>query len=189
MEWLKQLIEKAEIKDNKLDIESLMKEINKEFPKNAMPKDEYNNINNQLKAANKTIKSLEANMSNEDVEKLKSEHKAQIEEMEDKHKTEMHQKELNFALDKDLSSSNCRDVNDIKAFLNMDDIKYQDGKISGLEGQIENLKKSKPYLFNEETNADIKAPTYNTINYNPVAGEGNVDTVASQIANAINGVI
>ena len=49
MEWLKAILEKAEIKDGKLDVEALMSTINVEAPKNVMPKAEYNNISKQLK--------------------------------------------------------------------------------------------------------------------------------------------
>ena len=42
MDWLKELLEKAVIKDGKLDIEALMKSVSAEFPKHAVPKKEYN---------------------------------------------------------------------------------------------------------------------------------------------------
>ncbi|MDK0695908.1 phage scaffolding protein [Clostridium perfringens] len=187
MDWLKKIIEKAEIKDNKLDIENLMKEINKEFPKNAMPKEEYNNVKEQLKTANNTLKSLEGNMSKEDIETLKKTHKEEIKKLEEKYKDEMYQKDKNYALDKELTSSNCRDINDIKALLKMEDITYKDGKINGLEGQIESLKKTKSYLFNEEAKKE-ENPTYQLVDYNPVSGEG-ADTLTAQIASAINGTI
>ena len=58
MEWLKAILEKAEIKDGKLDVEALMSTINVEAPKNVMPKAEYNNISKQLKEANDTIISM-----------------------------------------------------------------------------------------------------------------------------------
>ena len=63
MEWLKAILEKAEIKDGKLDVEALMSTINVEAPKNVMPKAEYNNISKQLKEANNTIKDLKKDNS------------------------------------------------------------------------------------------------------------------------------
>ena len=36
MEWLKAILEKAEIKDGKLDVEALMSTINVEAPKNVI---------------------------------------------------------------------------------------------------------------------------------------------------------
>lgn len=43
MEWLKAILEKAEIKDGKLDVDAVMNAAQKEFPKHAVPKDDFNN--------------------------------------------------------------------------------------------------------------------------------------------------
>ncbi|MFL7796636.1 hypothetical protein OIM93_06945 [Clostridium chauvoei] len=61
MEWLRKLLESAKIVDGRLDIEALMKDINTEFPKNAVPKETFNDINGQLKTANTTIADLKKN--------------------------------------------------------------------------------------------------------------------------------
>ena len=61
MEWLRKILENAEVKEGKLDVDSLMASINTEFPKNAVPKDKYNDISGQLKTANETIKALKQN--------------------------------------------------------------------------------------------------------------------------------
>ena len=42
MEWLKTILEKAEIKDGKLDVDAVMNAAQKEFPKYAVPKDDFN---------------------------------------------------------------------------------------------------------------------------------------------------
>ncbi|MDY4420178.1 MAG: scaffolding protein, partial [Clostridium perfringens] len=61
MEWLRKLLEGATITEGKLDIDGLMKSINTEFPKNAVPKDKYNEVSNDLKTANKTLDTLKKN--------------------------------------------------------------------------------------------------------------------------------
>ncbi|HAT4156643.1 phage scaffolding protein [Clostridium perfringens] len=71
MEWLRKLLESATITDGKLDIDGLMKSINTEFPKNAVPKDKYNEVSNDLKTANKTLDTLKKN--HKDVEDLQKE--------------------------------------------------------------------------------------------------------------------
>lgn len=58
MEWLKALIEKH-TKDGVLNTEELMKEVNTEFPKYAVPKDEFNKVN-------ETKKTLEGQISERD---------------------------------------------------------------------------------------------------------------------------
>ena len=60
MEWIKQILAKHMKEDGTLDMEAANKEIDKEFPVNAVPKDQYNNLSSQLAEANKTLKSLEA---------------------------------------------------------------------------------------------------------------------------------
>ena len=62
MEWLRKLLESAKKKeDGSIDIEELMKQVNTEFPKNAVPKDKYNDVSEQLKTANTTITDLKKN--------------------------------------------------------------------------------------------------------------------------------
>ena len=61
MEWLKAILEKAVITDGKLDVEVTMKTINAEFPKHAVPKQDYNDKVKELSTANDTIKDLKKN--------------------------------------------------------------------------------------------------------------------------------
>lgn len=59
MEWLKELIESAaKNQDGSLNIDHLMRQINAEFPKNAIPKSKFNETRKQLKTANQMIKDL-----------------------------------------------------------------------------------------------------------------------------------
>lgn len=68
---------------------------------------------------------------------------------------------LNSAISEALGKTSARDPQDLKAFLNMDDIKLEeDGSIAGLNDQIKTLQESKAYLFNEGTQAS----------YNPAGG-------------------
>lgn len=60
--------------------------------------------------------------------------------------------EFDNALDKTLSSAKCKNNKALKALLDVEGIKYQDGKLEGLEGQLENLKKEASYLFDVEEN-------------------------------------
>ena len=62
----------------------------------------------------------------------------------------MYQLEFNNALDKTLSDAKVKDNGLLKTLLNMDNIKLQEGKIEGLESQIEAIKGTHSYLFEEE---------------------------------------
>lgn len=59
MEWIKSILEKHRKEDGTVDLDAANKEIDQEFPKNAVPKDQYNNLSDSLKTAKDTIKSLE----------------------------------------------------------------------------------------------------------------------------------
>lgn len=78
MQWLLDLIAKH-TKDGVLDTEALTKEVNTEFPKHAVPKSEFNDINEQLKTANGTIKDLKKdNGDNETLQGTIKEHEKTI---------------------------------------------------------------------------------------------------------------
>ena len=70
MDWLKAILEKASVTDGKLDVEALMKQVNAEFPKHAVPKKDFNDKAAELKAANDTIAELKkAGADNEELQK------------------------------------------------------------------------------------------------------------------------
>ena len=72
MEWLKAILEKAEIKDGKLDVDAVMNAAQKEFPKHAVPKDDFNNKVKELETANDTITELKkSNGDNADLQNMK----------------------------------------------------------------------------------------------------------------------
>lgn len=84
MDWLKTLLEGATITDGKLDVDALMKNINTEFPKHAVPKDDYNAKAKELKAANDTIKELkDANAGNEGLQSQIEDYKKQVKTLQD----------------------------------------------------------------------------------------------------------
>lgn len=55
---------------------------------------------------------------------------------------------LNAAVTASLAKTNARDADDLRRFLNDDELKLgEDGSLNGLDAQVEALQKSKPYLF------------------------------------------
>lgn len=58
MDWLKEILEKATVTDGKLDTDALMKAISAEFPKHAVPKEDFNAKVKELNTANGTIEEL-----------------------------------------------------------------------------------------------------------------------------------
>lgn len=82
MEWLKEILAKAEIKDGKLDMDAVMNAVQKEFPKHAVPKDDFNTKVEELKTANGTIADLKkANGDNEELQNKIKDYEAEIENL------------------------------------------------------------------------------------------------------------
>ena len=82
MEWLQELINNA-TKDGAFDSAAFMTAYKAEFPKHAVPKEEFNGKVNELKTATDTIKNLEkANKDNEELQKTIQKYKADNEELQ-----------------------------------------------------------------------------------------------------------
>lgn len=122
---------------------------------NFIPKSRFNEVNqakkdllNQLKEKDEQFNEISKKYSeNKDLaselETLKNDKAKLIEEYENKLKAT----EFNHALEGALNSAKCKNAKALKALLDMDSIKYQDGKLEGLESQLNALKESDSYLF------------------------------------------
>lgn len=155
MDWILKLIEKH-TKDGVLDQEALIKDINKEFPNHAVPKDQYNSVAEAKTKLEKDITDRDAQLDN--LKKIDAKGlQAEIERLQGENKIakETYEKEL-----KDLQLTNA-----IKLALNdkvhdesivsglVDKTKLivgDDGKVVGLDDQIASLKESKAFLFKED---------------------------------------
>lgn len=146
MEWLKAILEKAEIKDGNLDVEALMSTINVEAPKNIIPKAEYNNVSKQLKEANDTIKDLKKNNAeNEELQKKIKEHEDTIKTLQTNAANDRKEFDLKNKL-KDLG------VTDVDYLIykhgGIDKFNYdKDGNVIGLEDTIKPYKESISHIF------------------------------------------
>ena len=155
MEWIKALIEKH-TKDGQLDQEELIKDINTEFPKHAVPKEQYNTLAETKKKLDEGI--AERDKQLEELKKIDAEGlKAEIERLQEENKaaTEKYEAEL-----KDIQLANAiklavaGKVHDEDLVSGLVDktklIIGDDGKIVGLDEQIASLKESKAFLFKPE---------------------------------------
>ena len=125
------------------------------------------NYEKQLKDLTKNNADIEA--LNNMVEQLQLSNK----ELEEKHSKEMYSLQFDFALEGALNSAKSKNNKAVRALLDMNSIKYQEGKLEGLQEQIEALQKDASYLFNLNT-----AP----VNTGGVGnfGRGNVPTVTKE---------
>ena len=155
MEWLKELLKKAGIEEGKL--EGTIADINKELPKYFIPKDKYNEVS-------EAKKKLEADIQERDkqLEELKKaagpneELKKQIETLQTENKkageewqAKMAQMQLDFAIDKALTTARAKNAKAVKALLDMDKVKLDGDQLLGIDEQLKALKESDSYLFGE----------------------------------------
>ena len=119
----------------------------------------YNKLQEQKKQLEEASKSYENQLkdlqkNNADVEalnKLVEQLQLSNKELETNHKQEMDRLQFNFALDGALTNAKSKNNKALKALLDMNSIKYQEGKCEGLQEQIEALQKDASYLFDLET--------------------------------------
>lgn len=156
MDWLKELLKDVGIEDEKLN--ELISNINKEIPKYFIPKSKYNEVAEAKKQLEEEI-----NVRNTQLEELKKSAgenenlKRQIEELQsaNKQKDEEYQRQI-----KDLQITNAiklalsgkvHDEDIVSQLIKKDELVLsEDGKVIGLDEQINSLKETKGFLFIEE---------------------------------------
>ena len=162
MEWLKTILEKAVITDGKLDVEATMKTINAEFPKHAVPKQDYNDKVKELSTANDTIKDLKKNNAdNEDLQKKVKDYEAEVAGL----KTAAENTKKEYALKDKLKEAGVMDADYIIYKQGgLDKFTFdKEGKVIGLDDVLKPMKEASPHLFKNAGG---------TGGYNP-AGGGN----------------
>ncbi len=155
MEWLKALLKAAGLDESKLD--GLIADANKELPKYFIPKDKYN----EVAEAKKT---LEADLVARDtqLEELKKaagtseELKKQIDTLQADNKkaseewqAKVVKMQLNFAIEKALTTAKAKNAKAVKALLDMEKVKLDGEQLLGLDDQLKALQQSDPYLFGD----------------------------------------
>lgn len=149
MKWLREILEKAEVKDGKIDIDGIIKSVETEFSKNAVEIDEFNIIREKLGQAETDIKNRDKQLEElkkVDVEKLNSEIiRLQQENKTNKEKgdIEIKQMRVSHAVDMALMKANVKGdkaMAAVKALLNLENAEFDGKTVKGLDKQIEDLK-------------------------------------------------
>lgn len=152
MEWLKKLLEKhgapAEL------ISKLMEDTK---DTNYIPKERFDEVNNQVKDLktqlsdrDKQLKDLgEKAKGNEELQK-------QISDLQELNKNttkdfegKIAKMQFDYSLEGALKAANVKNTKAVKALLNLDNVKLDGENFIGLSDQIESLKKSDAYLFEQ----------------------------------------
>ena len=177
MDWLKEILKKAGIEEEKVD--STIADINKELPKHFIPKDKYNEaaeakkkLESDIQERDKQLEELKkAAGSNEELKKqietLQADNKKTSEEWE----TKLAQMQKDFALERALTTAKAKNPKAVKALLDMEQIKLDGEQLLGLEDQLKSIRESDPYLFDNG-----KDPENVGGNTNPAdAGDGDTN--------------
>ena len=146
MEWLKAILEKAVITDGKLDVEATMKTINAEFPKHAVPKQDYNDKVKELSTANDTIKDLKKNNAdNEDLQQKVKDYEIEVANL----KTAAANTKKEYALKDKLKEAGATDADCIiYKHGGLDKFVFdKDGAPIGLEDVLKPMREASPHLF------------------------------------------
>lgn len=146
MEWLKEILEKAVITDGKLDVEAAVKAINAEFPKHAVPKQEYNDKVKELSTASETIKDLKKNNAdNAELQQKVKDYEAETARL----KTEADNTRKEYALKDKLKEAGVTDADYIIYKQGgLDKFTFdKDGKVIGLDDVLKPMRESSPHLF------------------------------------------
>jgi hypothetical protein len=155
MDWLKELLKKAGIEEEKVD--GVIADINKELPKHFIPKDKYNEaaeakkkLEGDLQARDTQLEELKkaAGTSEElkkQIEQLQADNKKAAEEWQAK----LSKMQLDFTLERALTAAKAKNPKAVKALLNMEKVKLDGEQLLGLDEQLKELQKSDAYLFGE----------------------------------------
>ncbi|GAF41134.1 scaffolding protein SbcC-like protein [Agrilactobacillus composti DSM 18527 = JCM 14202] len=168
----REALQKLELSDEQIDKIMAMNGADIEKTKSSAGdveaiKQENESLKTQIADRDKDLKSLKKQAGdNEDLTQkysdLESKYKADTEELTH----QLQETKLNSALDTVLGGAKVRNPKAAKALLDMDKVKLNDkGELEGVTDQIDALKKSDAYLFDEGTKTG----------YNPKGGDGSND--------------
>lgn len=171
MEWLKKLLEAAETnEDGTLKIDSLIDAIKAEFPRHAVPKEDYNAKVEELKTANKTIKDIgDKNKGNEDLRKDLETYQADVKTLKKENET----LKKTYAVKESLTKAGCTDP-DYLLFKQggIDKFTFDpDGKVVGMEELVKQYREATPHVFKPGQRTEYSPQNGDYKGKNPFAKE------------------
>ena len=111
---------------------------------------ERDSFKSQVDESNKQLDELKGKVKdNDEAQKQIADLQSQLKDSETKAQAELLSVKKNNAINNALRDAHVRDNKAIMPFLDTDAIKYNDDGLTGLKGQIEELQKSKAFLFEQ----------------------------------------
>ena len=156
MDWIKTILDKHTKEDGTVDVEAANKEIDAEFPKNAVPKTDFNSKVEELRTANETLTTLQtSNKDNEGLQTKIAEYETEVQRL----KAEQAEITKSYALKDALTKEGALpDYIDLLLPTFKDLELGEDGSLQGLAEALEGVKTSKPALFQAADPEPAKAP-------------------------------
>lgn len=126
---------------------------------NFIPKSRFDQVNQAKKELEVQLKDRDTQLA--DLSKNNKDNEALLNQIKDlqalnkqtttDYENKINQMQFDYALDGALTNAKSKNNKALKALLDMNSIKYQEGKLEGLQEQIEALQKDASYLFDLET--------------------------------------
>lgn len=138
---------------------------------------ELASVKEQLKTANEEIEGFK-DLDVEGIKAKADEYKAKFEEAEAKAKEDLEKVQFEHKLETALRGAKAKNAKAVRALLDLEGLKLNEGEIVGLSEQLEAVKKENDYLFDTEgaqnSTPSFSRPTGNTGN-TPITKEGIMD--------------
>lgn len=110
--------------------------------------EEVKELKEQLQQRDTQLTELQAKASgHEELQAQITALQQQNEQAQAEYQQQLQQKEFDFALTEALRDAKAKNPKAVRALLDSESIKYENGELSGLSEQLEKLKKSDDYLF------------------------------------------
>lgn len=153
------------------------KDIEKFKAENETNKTELKSVKEQLKSANETIESYK-NMNIEDIKKSADDYKAKFEQSENERKSEIEKLKLSHAIDNALTKAGAKNLNAVKATLDLSNVKFDGDKLLGFDDLLKNSKEQDSYLYDD---AQQSQGTGSTGNFGKQNNQSSIESVGQRL--------
>lgn len=153
------------------------KDIEKFKTENETNKTELKSVKEQLKSANETIESYK-NMNIEDIKKSADDYKAKFEQSENERKSEIEKLKLTHAIDNALTKAGAKNLNAVKATLDLSNVKLDGDKLLGFDDLLKNSKEQDSYLYDD---AQQSQGTGSTGNFGKQNNQSSIESVGQRL--------
>ena len=126
---------------------------------NFIPKSRFDQVNQAKKELEVQLKERDTQLA--DLSKNNKDNESLLNQIKDlqalnkqtttDYENKINQMQFDYALEGALTNAKCKNNKALKALLDINSIKYQEGKLEGLQEQIETLQKDASYLFDLNT--------------------------------------